>query len=146
MKFIRPLVLRQNYRNFSESLKELCKMNHELIYYIKVLLYRNISAITFSLWWKFHVDMLNVVIVIIRFRMWPFFWDMTLQEIRSSNNSYKYYLTKFTFWSKEKWPGGVIYTHLHFNLSKFKTHNGKNLSSWNTWTQHIKLQTFTITV
>ena len=39
---------------------------------INVLLYRNISAITFGLWWKFHVDMLLAVMVIIRFGIWPF--------------------------------------------------------------------------
>ena len=51
---------------------------------INVLLHRNISAITFGLWWKFHVDMLLAVMVIIRFGIWPFFWDMNFQEIWSS--------------------------------------------------------------
>ena len=51
---------------------------------INVLLYRNISAITFGLWRKFHVDMLLAVMVIIRFGIWPFFWDMNFEEIWSS--------------------------------------------------------------
>ena len=51
---------------------------------INVLLYRNISAITFGLWWKFHVDMLLAVMVIIRFGIWPFFWDINFEEIWSS--------------------------------------------------------------
>ena len=51
---------------------------------INVLLYRNISAITFGLWWKFHVDMLLAVMVIIRFGIWPFFLDMNFEEIWSS--------------------------------------------------------------
>ena len=54
------------------------------ITFINVLLYRNISAITFGLWWKFHVDMLLAVMVIIRFGIWPFFWDMNFEEIWSS--------------------------------------------------------------
>ena len=61
-------------------------------------------------------------------------------------NSYKYYLTKFTFRSEKKWPGGVIYTHESFTLSKFKTRNRKNLSKLNTWTENIKHWKFTIIV
>ena len=54
------------------------------ITFINILLYRNISAITFGLWWKFHVDMLLAVMVIIRFGIWPFFWDINFEEIWSS--------------------------------------------------------------
>ena len=121
-------------------------MDHDLIYYINVLLYRNISAITFGPWWKFHVDMLLTVIMIIRFGIWPFFLGYELSRDLVEYNSYKYYLTKFTFRREEEWPGGVIYTHYTFILSKFKTRNRKNLSNLNTWAENIKLWKSTVIV
>ena len=109
-------------------------------------LYRNISAITFGPWWMFHVDMLLTVMMIIRFGIWLFFLGYELSRDLVEYNSYKYYLTKFTFRSEEEWPGGVIYTHYTFILSKFKTRNRKNVSNLNTWAENIKLWKSTVIV
>ena len=75
-----------------------------------------------------------------------FFLGYELSRDLVEYNSYKYYLTKFTFRSEEEWPGGVIYTHYTFILSKFKTRNRKNLSNLNTWAENIKLWKSTVIV
>ena len=121
-------------------------MDHDLIYYINVLSYRNISAITFGLWWKFHLDMLLYCYGDHKVWHMIFFLGYELSRDLVEYNSFKYYLTKFTFRSEEKWPGGVICTRYTFILSKFKTRNRKNLSNLNTWAENIKLWKFTIIV